>query len=118
MQAAILRIPQLGSALDTLAMSRLCWSLYVTFESGMELRRALALAQRSTAERALLQPDRAGLAIDPLGKELNEALEATGVFPRRFIDQFIGLVKDEEVLWHQGSIPPYEEAVPRLRARK
>ena len=85
-QAAILRIPQLGSALDTLAMSRLCWSLYVTFESGMDLRRALALAQRST------QNVRYSSQIEPVwqsirsGKELYEALEATGVFPRRFID--------------------------------
>ncbi len=86
LQAAIMRIPKLGTALETLAMSRLCWSLHVTFESGMDLRRALALALRST------HSVRYTSQIDPLwqsirsGKELYEAMEMTGVFPRPFID--------------------------------
>ncbi len=86
LQVAVMRIPKLGKALETLAMSRLCWSLNVTFESGMDLRRALALALRSTHNWRYTSQ------IDPIwqsirsGRELYEALAQTGVFPRPFID--------------------------------
>jgi type II secretory pathway component PulF len=86
LQAAIMRIPKLGTALDTLAMSRLSWSLHVTFESGMDLRRALALSLRSTHNArytTLIEPVWQSIRA---GQELYEALERTGVFPRSFID--------------------------------
>ena len=86
LQAAIMRIPKLGTALETLAMSRLCWSLHVTFESGMDLRRALALSLRSTHNvRYTSQIEPVWQSVRS-GRELYEALEQTGVFPRSFID--------------------------------
>src|SRR5262245_50219842 len=40
-QRAIMKIPQLGRALETLSMARLSWAMHVTLNSGMDLRRAM-----------------------------------------------------------------------------
>jgi type IV pilus assembly protein PilC len=47
-QRVVLRLPVLGSALQTLALARLAWSMYLTMDAGMELRRGLRLSLRST----------------------------------------------------------------------
>ncbi len=81
-----MRVPKLGPALETIALSRLAWSLYVTFESGMDLRQALALSLRSTHNaRYVSQIEPIWLSIRS-GRELHEALAATRVFPRSFLD--------------------------------
>ena len=86
LQSLLMRTPKLGHALETLAMSRLCWSLYVTFESGMDLRRALDLALRSTRNfQFSSQFDKIWQSIRG-GQTLHEALETSGVFPRAFLD--------------------------------
>jgi type II secretory pathway component PulF len=86
LQSLLMRTPKLGHALETLSMSRLCWSLYVTFESGMDLRRALDLALRSTRNfQYSSQFDAIWQSIRG-GNTLHEALEGTRVFPREFLD--------------------------------
>ena len=47
-QRAILRVPVLGPALQTLALARLAWSLNLTMNAGMEVRRSFRLSLRST----------------------------------------------------------------------
>ncbi len=52
LQRAILRVPVLGSSLQTLALSRLAWSMHLTMNAGMELRKALRLSLRNTGSGA------------------------------------------------------------------
>ncbi|HEX4143022.1 MAG TPA: type II secretion system F family protein [Pirellulales bacterium] len=86
LQRLIMRVPALSGALNTLALSRLTWSLSVTLSAGMELRKALELSLRSTHTARFVEQ------IDPIwrsirgGRELNEAMSETGVFPRRIVD--------------------------------
>ena len=47
-QQVVLRLPVLGPALQTLALARLAWSMHLTMDAGMELRRGLRLSLRST----------------------------------------------------------------------
>ncbi len=41
-QRALMSLPGLGKALEKLALARLAWSLHLTFNAGMEVRRACA----------------------------------------------------------------------------
>ena len=81
LQALIMRVPALSAPLNTLALSRLTWSLSVTLGAGMDLRQALALSLRSTHTWRFVEQ------IDPIwrsirgGSELHEAMTETGVFP-------------------------------------
>jgi|SRR3989304_3170576 len=47
-QRAMMRIPILGKVVETLALSRLAWSMYLTLYAGMEVRRALRLSLNSS----------------------------------------------------------------------
>jgi type IV pilus assembly protein PilC len=86
LQRLLLQIPMLGSSLQTLALSRLAWSLHVTMETGMDLRHAMALSLASThnarytdhTERVVSQVGR--------GREISETLAETRAFPREFMD--------------------------------
>ena len=82
----MLRIPVIGECLRTLAMSRMCWALALSNDSGMSARRAMALSLRAThfAYYTAVSDvvDKDILA----GREMHEALQDTGRFPREFID--------------------------------
>lgn len=93
-----MRIPVLGNCLKTAALSRLAWTLALTLESGMDARRSMELALRSTEnvyytsklkmiEAALLQ-----------GQEFHTALRATGQFP----DEFLQMLETAEVSGTHG----------------
>lgn len=85
-QRIILRLPKIGRCLQTLALSRLAWALHLTLESGMDLKPALRLAIDSTHNvRFTSQNENIWQAIRG-GKEIHEALAATGEFPRDFLD--------------------------------
>ncbi|MGD0897719.1 MAG: type II secretion system F family protein [Thermoguttaceae bacterium] len=83
---AILRLPYLGTALRTLALARLAWSMHLTMNAGMELQRALRLSLRSTQN--VLYSDQ----VEPLsasiaaGSTIYEAFLAAGCFPDDFLD--------------------------------
>jgi type IV pilus assembly protein PilC len=85
-QKTIMRIPTLGKALETLAMSRLAWAMHVTLNSGMDLKPALKMSLGSTHNALYTQHiDRVLTAIGA-GNEVHEALGATQAFPVHFLD--------------------------------
>jgi type II secretory pathway component PulF len=85
-QRMVLRIPALGSALKTIALARLAWSLHLTLESGMEVRRALRLSIRSTRNaRYTDHEQRVDQSISG-GNSIYESLLDTGAFPLDFLD--------------------------------
>jgi type IV pilus assembly protein PilC len=85
-QLVVLRVPVLGPALATLALARLSWSLYVTMNAGMELRRSLRLSIRSSGCARYID------AIDCVDREIAEgnslylAFYAAECFPLDFLD--------------------------------
>jgi type II secretory pathway component PulF len=98
LQYAILQIPALGPCLRTLALARMAWTMYVTMDSGMELKRSLPLSLRSTGNARFY--DHADEVVRAVlgGTEISHALTATGAFPRDFLDTL-------EVGEHSGRIP-------------
>jgi len=85
-QRGIFRLPVLGKALETLALARLAWSLYVTMNTGMEVRRALRLSLQST-HNARYTDQIPGMEDDiQAGRPIHEAFARTGVYPAEFLD--------------------------------
>ena len=85
-QRAIMGVPVLGPALQTLALARLAWSMQLTMNAGMELRRALRLSLKSTGNARFIgatEPiDRAIAA----GESIYEAFCRARIFPNDFLD--------------------------------
>ncbi len=85
-QRVLLRIPVLGPALQTLALARLAWSMHLTLDTAMDVRKALSLALSST--RNAFYTDHISAVKNDLrqGREIHEAFAATGAFPQNFVD--------------------------------
>lgn len=86
LQQVMMRIPQLGKALETFALARLTWAMHITLNSGMDLRQALSLSLRSTQNVFYTQHIDRVLKSIRAGNEINEALGRTGAFPLLFVD--------------------------------
>jgi len=86
LQKAVLLVPVLGSSLQTLALSRLAWSLHLTMETSMDLGRALLLSLRSTRNARYTDDGERIVTAIVGGQGICEALEATGAYPREFLD--------------------------------
>lgn len=86
LQNLILRLPVIGASMRTLALSRLAWSLHLTLDAGMDLRRAIPLALRSTRDPQLIATSEPIVYDVGRGREVAEAMADTGVFPQDFID--------------------------------
>jgi type IV pilus assembly protein PilC len=87
MVLAAMRVPVLGKCLQSLALSRLTWALALGLDSGMDARRAVALAIRSTQNpyyETSLPRVAAGIAAN---QQFHESFAAAGVFPEEFIQQ-------------------------------
>lgn len=85
-ERVVLAIPVLGPALRTLALSRLAWSLNLTLDTGMPLKRALPLSLRSTRSRLFAEQSEQVVRDVQRGREISEALADTRVFPTDFLD--------------------------------
>lgn len=86
LQRAALLVPYLGTALETLAVSRFAWALHLTTESGMGLIKALPLCLQTMQNAAFTAHTAAIVGGVQRGDTLTETLAATRVFPVRFID--------------------------------
>jgi type IV pilus assembly protein PilC len=86
MQRVVLRLPVLGPALQTLALARLAWSMHLTMDAGMELRRGLRLSLRSTHSTWYTdQSERIDAGIAG-GNSIYEVFCEAGCFPPDFLD--------------------------------
>jgi type II secretory pathway component PulF len=84
-QKAVLRVPVLGGCLETLALARLAWSLHLTLNTEIDVRRALELSLSGTHNARFTEqigPIDAAIA---RGDTITEALAASGVFPAEFL---------------------------------
>jgi type IV pilus assembly protein PilC len=85
-QHAIMRVPKLGNALETIALARLAWAMHVTLNSGMELKNALRMSLASTQNVVYTRHIDRVLAAIRKGDEVHEAFRETGIFPLGFLD--------------------------------
>ena len=85
-QKAMLFVPAIGSVLRTLALARIAWSLQLTFNTSMSVRRALRLSLNSAQNPYYTDLfDLIHQAIAS-GETVYEAFLGTGVFPAEFLD--------------------------------
>lgn len=105
-QLLLIRIPWLGGSLQTLAMSKLAWTMYLTLEAGMDLLRAIPLCLRSMGNVYYSQHTSEILQAVRAGHEVTEAFADTRVFPREFLDSL-------EVGERSGRLPETMEILSR-----
>lgn len=83
---AAMRIPLLGNCLQMMSLARMAWSLGMGIDAGMDARRSVRLAIRSSQNPYYLTHE-ASVDRDILaGKEIHEALRRAGAYPADFVD--------------------------------
>ncbi len=79
-------IPGLSGCLRTMALARVAWTLSTSLDSGVDARKSMRLALRSSQNpyytAHIDDVDQVILS----GREFNEALRETGAFPEEFLD--------------------------------
>ena len=104
-QQILLRVPVVGGCVESILLSRFAWALGISLEAGMEVRRALPFAFRSTGSGLFIRQQETAAAFVGRGQTVEEALTATGLFPRDFLDIVsVGETTGQlaESLLHQG----------------
>ena len=86
LQTAALRIPGLGPALKTLALSRFAWAMQLVLNTPMDLRSALPLALKTTGNDHYRKHTRAIVRDIQQGRDIHSALASTGAFPADLLD--------------------------------
>jgi type IV pilus assembly protein PilC len=82
-----MRIPVLGKCLESLALSRLTWSLAIALDSGMDARRAVILSIRS-AQNPYYESSLATVSNSiRANRQFHESFADGGVFPSDFLQQ-------------------------------
>jgi type II secretory pathway component PulF len=85
-QRIVLQLPAIGKPLQTLALARLAWSMNVTLNSGMDVRRALRLSLRSTQNARYIDQIPGIDAEIMAGHSIHEAFCRAGGYPVEFLD--------------------------------
>lgn len=80
-----MRIPMLGACIKDMALSRFCWTLGMTLDSGVDARRSVKLALRSTLNPFFMSHEEAVDQAILKGVLFGEALEPTRAFPEDFL---------------------------------
>jgi type IV pilus assembly protein PilC len=86
LQHLAIKIPVIGSALESLALARLAWSLRLTLNSGMDTRRAVGLAVRTSRNAKFTDGARSIDEVLAEGQSLSSAFVQTGAYPHEFLD--------------------------------
>ena len=85
-QRLVLKIPGIGIPLRTLALSRLAWTLHLTMNTAMDVRRSLALSLRSTQNARYIDQMPVIDAEIARGSSIHESFRSAGGFPAEFLD--------------------------------
>lgn len=83
--ALIYRVPKAGEALQTIALSRICWTLSLALDSGMDAMRSVKMALQSTQNDHFASQAETAVATIKAGGTLTESFASTGVFPSEFL---------------------------------
>lgn len=92
----IYKIPKVGSSIQTITISRFCWTMAMALDSGLDPVRSIRLSLDSTdSDYYRSGGDDAEVAIQK-GATLAGAVQATAIFPRDFIGRI-------EIAEHSGT---------------
>lgn len=80
-------IPRIGPAIQTIALSRFCWVLSLTLDSGLDVLQSVKLALGATGSEHYTSTFPEAEAAIRRGASLAETLRATEVFPDEFLVQ-------------------------------
>ncbi|MBI1904333.1 MAG: type II secretion system F family protein [Planctomycetia bacterium] len=86
LQKLLLRIPGVGRFLELLALSRLAWTMHLTFNTSLPLKQAIPLCLQSTQNARYTDQSDAIVSAATSGRELDDAFASTRVFPTDFLD--------------------------------
>lgn len=86
LETVTLAAPAIGGCLRTMALARFAWVLALATDSGVEIRRAVRLAENSTHLQRYKRHADAVEAQLTEGNAVWEALTATGVYPADLLD--------------------------------
>jgi len=86
LQRMMMRIPILGGALKTLAISRFTWALQLVLDTPMDLRRAMPLALEAAGNDSFARHGYAVADRIENGQTIHASLAATGLFPTDLLD--------------------------------
>ncbi len=86
--AILLRLPIVGGCINTMALSRFSWSLSMALNAGVDARKSMQLALRSTRNQHFLSQRQLIDETIMKGQSFYESLQITGLFPRDFLDAF------------------------------
>jgi type IV pilus assembly protein PilC len=89
----LMRVPGIGSGLQTMAISRLCWSLSLATDSDIDARHASELAIRTTQNSYYTEHIEGIKHAIRRGGDLSSAFQNTGVFP----DDFLAALQTGEI---------------------
>jgi type IV pilus assembly protein PilC len=81
-----LKLPVVGGALKTSALSRLAWTLSLALDSGLDAGRSIRLALRSTQNAYYTSKSQIIETAVAEGREFHEGMREAGVFPDDFLD--------------------------------
>jgi type IV pilus assembly protein PilC len=100
----LMKIPVLGTCLQSFAIARFSWAFALTQQTGMPISRSLELSFRATSNGAFMgaSPEVCHLVLN--GEELGAALDQSRLFP----DEYLSIVNVAET---SGTVP---EALARL----
>lgn len=85
-QRLALKLPGVGKPLQTLALSRLAWTLHLTMNTSMDVRQSLALSLRSTQNARYIDKIPTIDAAIMRGNTIYESFRMAGGFSNDFLD--------------------------------
>lgn len=106
-----MKVPVLGSALESFALARLTWGFHSALEAGMDAKRCVEMSFRTTQNPLYVEKIPVATASVGAGREFHTAMRDTGVFPPLFLD----MVENGETAGSLGMVLPrmtkdYEDA--------
>jgi len=82
------KIPVVGNCIKTMAIARFSWTFSMALNAGVDARKSMKLALRSTHNR-YFNSRRGQIDVDiQQGRSFHAALRESGVFPKDFLDTF------------------------------
>ena len=84
----ITKIPVIGDCIKTMAIARFSWTFSMALNAGVDARKSMKLALRSTHNRFFSSQQEPIDLVLQQGQSFHEALRNSGVFPQDFLDTF------------------------------
>jgi type II secretory pathway component PulF len=80
-----MKVPYVGGALESMALSRLTWALAMGLDAGIDAKRSVSLAFRASQNPYFLSREETATNEISLNRQFYEAFAAAEVFPREFL---------------------------------